>query len=104
MFIIEGMGFGRGLGALDLSSDRIKQYMHVLDISMLNIDSMQAIKDAFLPLTNRSIMSSIADELEQTDRIAFDDAVLRAFNLNVSRQIIYESLLTLVEIRLTARP
>jgi len=102
MFIIEGMGFGRGLGALDLSSDRIKQYMHILDISVLNDDGIRAIKEAFQPLTNRAIMTSVADELEQIDRIAFDDTVLAAFNINVNRQTIYDSLLALVEIRLTA--
>lgn len=102
MFIIEGMGFGRGLGALDLSSDRIKQYMHILDISVLNEEGIRAIKDAFMPLINRPIMSSIADELEQPDRIAFDETVLSAFNLNVNRQTIYDSILALVEIRLTA--
>jgi hypothetical protein len=102
MFIIEGMGFGRALGALDLSSDRIKKYMHVLDVGLLNGESIRAIKDAFRPLNNRQIMPSVADELEQTDRIAFDDAVLAAFELDIPRQVIYESLLTLVEIRLTA--
>ena len=102
MFIIEGMGFGRGLGALDLSSDRIKQYMHVLDISMLSIEGAKAIKDAFRPLSNRTIMTSVADELEQADRIAFDDIVLSSFNIAINRQTIYDSLLALVEIRLTA--
>ncbi|MES2266802.1 MAG: N-6 DNA methylase [Bacteroidota bacterium] len=102
MFIIEGMGFGRGLGALDLSSDRIKQYMHILDISVLSNEGIQAIKEAFRLLTNRTIMTSVADELEQSDRIAFDDTVLAVFNINVNRQTIYDSLLALVEIRLTA--
>lgn len=102
MFIIEGMGFGRGLGALDLSSDRIKQYMHILDVSVLSNEGIQAIKEAFQPLANRTIMTSVADELEQTDRISFDDIVLAAFNINVNRQTIYDSLLALVEIRLTA--
>jgi hypothetical protein len=102
MFIIEGMGFGRGLGVLDLSSERIKQYMHILDISTLSSESVQAIKDSFLPLTIRAIMTSVADELEQADRIAFDDTILLVFNINVNRQTIYDSLLALVEIRLTA--
>lgn len=102
MFIIEGMGFGRGLGVLDLSSDRIKHYMHVLDITVLNSADVEAIKDAFRPLTNRAIMSSVADELEQVDRIEFDDAILSAFSINVNRQTIYDSLLGLVGIRLTA--
>lgn len=103
MFVIEGMGFGRGLGALDVSSDRIKQYMHVLDISELSNGDKQEIKDAFQPLANREIMSTIADELEQVDRIAFDEIICSVFKLNVRRQIIYDSLLTLVEIRLTAK-
>lgn len=103
MFIIEGMGFGRGLGALDLSSDRIKQYMHVLDISNLSGEDIQEIKDAFRPLANRAIMPSVADELEQADRIAFDNVIIRVFNPNMSRQSIYDSLLALVEIRSTAR-
>ncbi|MFC4143516.1 N-6 DNA methylase [Pedobacter mendelii] len=102
MFIIEGMGFGRGLGALDLSSDRIKQYMHVLDVQLLNPEKIQDIKKAFLPLTKRQIMSSVADELEQDDRINFDNVVLSAFDIGASRQVIYDSILALVEIRLTA--
>ncbi len=101
IFMIEGMGFGRGLGALDLSSDRIKQYMHVLDVSQLNEDNIQLIKNAFQPLLKREIMS-IADELEKTDRIAFDDTVLAAFNITISRQTIYNSLLIIVGIRLSA--
>lgn len=102
MFIIEGMGFGRGLGALDLSSDRIKQYMHVLDVNVLTKESVEEIKTAFIPLADRAIMSSIADELEQVDRVNFDETILSAFNINVSRQLIYDSILALVEIRLTA--
>ena len=101
MFIIEGMGFGRGLGALDLNKDRIEEYMHVLDVSRLDNEGIQLIKSTFQPLTIRDIMS-VADELDQTDRIAFDEAILTAFNINVSRQTIYDSLLALVEIRSTA--
>nr|WP_315418016.1 N-6 DNA methylase [uncultured Pedobacter sp.] len=102
MFIIEGMGFGRGLGALDLSSDRIKQYMHVLDVNALSPESIQDIKDAFHPITTRTIMPSIADELEQHDRINFDNVLLSAFNIEVRRQTIYDCILTLVGMRLTA--
>lgn len=47
MFIIEGMVFGLGLGAFYLSSDRIKQYMHILEISVLSNEGIQAIKKAF---------------------------------------------------------
>lgn len=101
MFIIEGMGFGRGLGALDLNKDRIEEYMHMLDASRLDDVSANQIKAAFFPLTQREILP-IADELEQADRIAFDDAIIEAFGLSVSRLDIYESVLSLVEIRRTS--
>ena len=101
MFIIEGMGFGRGLGALDLNKDRIEEFMHMLDASQLDDIGINNIKAAFIPLTQRDILS-VADELEQSDRIAFDDAVINAFGLNISRIELYDSLLSLVEIRRTA--
>jgi len=101
MFFFEGMGFGRGLGALDLNKDRIEQYMHVLDPSTLDPQSVEAIKTAYQPLVQRDVLS-VADELEQDDRRAFDDAVLSAFGLEIDRERIYDALRSLVAIRLTA--
>jgi len=101
MFIIEGIGFGRGLGALDMNKDRIEDYMHMLDASRLDDDGIIKIKTAFLPLMQRDILT-VADELEQADRIAFDDAIIDAFGLSISRDDIYNSLLSLMEIRRTA--
>lgn len=101
MFILEGMGFGRGLGALDLNKDRIEDYMHILNPSRLDANGIANIKAAFVPLTQRDILP-VADELEQQDRIAFDDAVIEAFGFSVSRADIYDSILSLVEIRRTA--
>jgi len=101
MFIIEGMGFGRGLGALDLNKDRIGHYMHLLDPDRLDQAGIDVIKAAFVPLLSRDVMS-VADELEQADRQAFDDAVIAAFGLAVDRQRIYNALLSLVGIRQTA--
>ncbi len=100
MFIIEGMGFGRGLGALDLNKDRIEDYMQMLDVSKLDEEGIASIKAAFIPVMQRDILS-VADELEQVDRIAFDDAIITSFRLDVSRADIYDSLLSLVEIRRT---
>ena len=101
MFIIEGMGFGRGLGALDLNKDRIESYMTVLDPGVLDLAAQTAVLEAFAPMLEREILG-VADELEQADRQIFDDTVIRAFKLNVQRQEIYDSLLELVEIRSTA--
>ena len=101
MFIIEGLGFGRGLGALDLNKDRIEYFMHILDPNALDRRSVREIKDAFLPLLGREILG-VADELEQRDRQDFDDVVIEAFGLNVARGQVYESLRGLVAIRSTA--
>lgn len=101
MFLIEGMGFGRGLGALDLNKDRIENYMHCLDPGKLDTAGIEAIKAAFAPLTSRDILE-IADELEQQDRREFDQAVLNAFRLEIDLDRIYDALLSLAEIRRTA--
>ena len=101
MFITEGMGFGRGLGALDINKDRIENYLHILDPNLLDQAGIDSIKAAFAPLLNRDILN-VADELEQADRMAFDDAVIAAFGLDIGRQRVYDALLSLVEIRLTA--
>lgn len=101
MFMIEGIGFGRGLGVLDLSKDRIEKFMHVLDPKKLDIESIQNIKDAFSPLLKRDLLE-VADELEKNDRKIFDQVVIDAFNLKVSRELVYDSLVRLVEIRQTA--
>lgn len=102
MFIIEGMGFGRGLGALDLNKDRIEEFMHLLDPSRLSQDGIDRIKSAFAPLLDRDVLD-VADELELPDRQAFDDAVIAAFGLGIDRQRVYDALLSLVEIRQTAQ-
>jgi predicted RNA methylase len=101
MFMIEGMGFGRGLGALDLNKDRIEAHMHILDPSQLEQIDIDRIKAAFAPLLERDVLN-IADELEQPDRHTFDDVVISAYRLNIDKQYIYDSLLSLVEIRMTA--
>ena len=101
MFIIEGLGFGRGLGALDLNKDRMEAYMHMIDPSVLNNQKRAEIVDGFLPLLNREILG-IADELEQADRQEFDDQIIEALGLHVEREQIYDCLRGLVEIRSTA--
>ena len=101
MFMMEGLGFGRGLGALDLSKDRIQAYMNILVPTRLGRVQRAEIKQAFLPLLEREVFT-VEDELEQADRQEFDDAVIEAFDLDVLREDINESLRTLVRIRLAA--
>lgn len=101
MFIIEGMGFGRGEGVLDLSKNRVDKFMHMLDPRRLNDEQADRIKAAFAPLLTRDVLQ-VADELECRDRQHFDDVVIEEFGLNIERETVYESLRQLFAIRETA--
>ena len=98
LLMIEAIGFGRGLGVLDLNKDRIEKSLHVLNPSIIDKAARDSIVAAFQPLIEREILE-VADELEQDDRIAFDDTVHRAFDIEVDREVVYSALLALTEIR-----
>lgn len=98
LLMIEAIGFGRGLGALDLNKNRMEACLHILDPTVINCDARDRILTAFQPLIGREILE-VADELESEDRIAFDDAILDAFGIAVARETIYDSLRMLTEIR-----
>lgn len=102
LFMIEGLGFGRGLGALDLNKTRIERRLHMLDPRALGDEERRNIMQSFEPLVNREVLS-LPDELEQEDRRRFDDAVMDAFGLGVARNTVYDTLLELFGIRLCAR-
>ena len=98
LLMIEAIGFGRGLGVLDINKDRIEDALHVLDPAAITADARNKIVGAFKPLTARAILE-VADELDQDDRIAFDEIILEAFKVTVAREKIYDSLRALTEIR-----
>jgi len=98
LLMIEAIGFGRGLGVLDLNKDRIEKCLHILNPDILSRQSRDNIVFAFQPLINRELLE-VADELDQDDRIAFDDVILDAFGILIPREAIYDSLRALTEIR-----
>ncbi len=102
VFMLEGIGFGRGLGALDLNKDRTEAFLHLLDPAQLDADAAAVLKTAFKPLLGREVMK-VADELEADDRRTFDQAVLDAFSLDIDYRRIYKALLSLVAVRLAAK-
>lgn len=98
LLMIEGIGFGRGLGALDLNKDRIEANLHILNPDKLNKDQCNEIIQAFEILKNRNILE-VSDELDQADRQNLDDLIIRYFNISTSREHIYDALRALVEVR-----
>lgn len=96
--MIEGIGFGRGLGALDLNKDRIEANLHILDPDELNKNQRNEIISAFKAMKKRKVLE-VSDELEQADRQNLDDLIIEYFALPANREQIYDALRALVEVR-----
>lgn len=98
--MVEGNGFGRGLGVLDLSATNLCDYLHMLDPSVLTDEQRNRLVELYEPILARDV-EDIADELERDDRCAFDAAILEVFEIETPLQVICDALLALVEIRQT---
>lgn len=98
LLMIEGIGFGRGLGALDLNKDRIEANLHMLDPDALNKVQRNEIIAAFKTMKKRKVLE-VSDELDQEDRQELDDLIISHFGLPASREQIYDALRALVEVR-----
>ncbi len=98
IFFIESLGFGRGLGALDLSSTRMKKYLRVLNPNLLTEEQILLIKEKFILVRDREI-KNIVDEFKEVDRIEFDDVVLEAFGILHLKDKIMNSFLYLYNMR-----
>ena len=98
LYYIEAMGTGRGDGALDLSAKKIKAGLHIINPTLISEINKGKILALFRILESRTILP-IKDELEQDDRINFDNAVLESIGCLEYKEQIKNSLLTLYNIR-----
>lgn len=98
IFYLEAMGFGRGLGVLDLNSAKIRRQMFMLNPNMLNGHLRTAIKSKFAVLLKRPILP-INEELRRQDRIEFDKTVLKAYGLEKYRDKITKTFQSIYRIR-----
>ena len=98
VFFIESLGFGRGLGALDLSSTRMKKNLRMLNPALLTPEQIIEIKNKFVSLRDRDI-KSIKEEFRSTDRQEFDNTVLEAFGILHLKDQIVNSFLYLYDMR-----
>lgn len=101
VFCLEAMGFGRGLGVLDLNSDKMKR-QYVLNPEALDESKKRAVKEAFDELIRRPVLP-ILQELEKDDRRKFDEEVLKAFGLSALRDDIVRSFKALYRIRMSVK-
>ena len=100
-FYIEALGFGRGLGVLDLNASKLALHMQLLDPARLSSAKRGRVLTAFAPLLKRDILS-FDKELERRDRLDFVDTVLDAFGLTGLRSKITDSVVRLQSIRLAS--
>ena len=78
LLIVELNGVSRNLGALDLNADFFKTKMKIFDPILLSEKQKESILAKFEPLSKRQI-HNYENEYKQKDRIAFDEAVLKAY-------------------------
>ena len=97
MFYIEAIGFGRGLGVLDISSTTVRNAF-MLNPLLLSEEDKIGILEAFQPLKNRNVQYTNV-ELSMPDRINFDMAVLSAYGIEEHYESIKESLLSMQKMR-----
>ena len=98
MFFIETSGFGRGLGALDLNSTKLKKGLSMLNPELLDEESKENIVQKFRVVMLRGL-KAVPDELSSSDRQALDKAILTAYGLEGLKEKIYKSLLEIYSIR-----
>lgn len=100
-FFIEATGFGRGLGALDLSKNHLAECM-MLNPNMLSTKAAEEIKRAFSHVIDKRIMN-VEDNMKDKDWQLFNHTVLKAYGIEEYYDKIYSSLLSLQAVRLTAK-
>lgn len=100
-FYIESLGFGRGLGALDLNATKVAKQMRMLDPSQVPSAKRGSIVKAFDALLKRDILP-FEEEVKRHDRIHFESCILDAYGLADLRPQIAETVLRLHTMRLSA--
>lgn len=100
MLMIEMLGFGRGLGVLDITSTKIKTGFWIFDPSLFTKEARSKIIDAFMPLLKRKV-KAVPEEINEEDRRLLDKTILSGIGIDYSiyGNKIYDSLLNLYNIR-----
>lgn len=97
-FYLESLGFGRGLGVLDLSSTRLRKGLMMLNPEVLSPSDAEAIKESFRVVSSREVLP-ILEELEKADRLQFENIVYTAYGINEHSASIRDGVRNLHRIR-----
>ncbi|MGD2278382.1 N-6 DNA methylase [Bacillus wiedmannii] len=102
IYYIEAIGFGRGLGVLDLNKNKVEDRFKMLNPALISDQDKLIILDLYRELEKRQVLS-LLQEIQQEDRYNFDMAVLKAFGLEMHYNDIKKSLIQLFSIRKSVR-
>lgn len=100
-FFIESVGFGRGLSVLDVNKEGISNCF-MLNPALISEEDSYRIKKTFDLVLAKRIMS-IEEELKDEDWVTFNHTVLQVFGLDSYYLRISHSLLSMRQVRKTAR-
>ena len=97
LFYIEAVGFGRGLGVLDINKDSISK-CYMLNPALLSEEQKTAIMNQFSQLVERGILD-INQDIDDPIRQEFERVVLDAFGISEYYDNIVNSLKAMRKIR-----
>ena len=99
MLMIEMLGFGRGLGVLDITPTKISSGFWIPDIELFTEKARDKIIEAFQPLLKREVMA-VPEEIQAADRKNLDRIILNEMGMDSKfSTIIYKSLSIIYNIR-----
>lgn len=98
IFFLEGQGFGRGMGVLDLNSTKLENNLSMLNPDLLKEQDKKNIKNLFKPILAREIYP-LSKELMMEDRIIFEEAILNAYAIIGIKKDLKNALLKMYQIR-----
>ena len=101
LFYIEAVGFGRGLGVLDINKDSISK-CYMLNPALLNEEQKTAIMTQFSQLVERGILD-INQDIDDPIRQEFESVVLDAFGIGEYFDNIVSSLKAMRNVRKAVR-
>ncbi|MEI6645135.1 MAG: N-6 DNA methylase [bacterium] len=101
-FYLEALGFGRGLGVLDLNASKIARQIQILNPSIVTETNRQSILKAFKVLTLREVLP-FEREMQSEDRMGFEQIVFESFGLTSIFPAVQKSVMELHFIRHAAR-
>ena len=98
IFFIESSGFGRGLGALDITPTKLKAGMKIVNPAKISKQGRDEIVAAFTPLLKRDVLK-LDQEVSRQDRIDFDRAVLGSVGMEAFADDVRNAVVELYRIR-----